>query len=86
MKIPQEVACWDLYERHHKQDGGNDRDARHYALGWAAAAEWAKRKRVPTVALDSKSRVSLGKYLTHDAYKVTVSHGGVITLQPCADA
>ncbi len=83
MKIPQEVQCWDLYERNHKQDGGTERDARHYALGWAAAAEWSNRKREPTVSVDSKARVSLGKYLKHDAYRVIVAHGGTITLEPC---
>ena len=82
MKIPQEVQCWDLYERHHKQDEGTDRDCRHYALGWAAAAEWSARKREPTVSVDSKSRVSLGKYLKHDSYRVVVSHSGIITLHP----
>lgn len=83
MKIPQEVQCWELYDRHHKQDGGTDRDSRHYVLGWAAAAVWAARKREPTVSVDSKSRVSLGRYLKHDAYRVTVAHSGVITLEPC---
>ena len=50
MKIPQEVQCWDLYERNHKQDGGTDRDSRHYALGWAAAADWSTRQQGYTMS------------------------------------